>query len=75
MPLPERLKRAPAPVETAADATGEIASEAGQLSRAASAEWRAVLGRLNLADPQDIQELTDKLANLEAKLDELSKAA
>jgi uncharacterized protein YceH (UPF0502 family) len=68
LPLPERLKRAPEPFEPA-----EVALEAGQMSQAASAEWRAVLERLNLADPQDIKDLSEKIAELEAKLDSMAK--
>ncbi len=71
LPLPERLRRAPDAVKEA----GEATAEAQQLPQAASDEWRAVLDRLNLASPQDVETLTTRLAELEAKLDELTKTA
>jgi hypothetical protein len=73
LPLPDRLKGGPDPVETADGAARDMATEAGQLSQSAAEEWRAMLNRLNLADPADIKALTDKIADLEAKLNELSK--
>lgn len=75
LPLPERLKHAPDPVKAAEEATREATSEVSQLTQATSDEWRAMLDRLNLASPQDVESLTAKLAELEAKLDELTKAA
>jgi poly(hydroxyalkanoate) granule-associated protein len=72
LPLPERLKHAPDPVKAAEEATREVTAEVRQLPQAASDEWRAVLDRLNLASPQDVETLTTKLAELEAKLDALS---
>jgi hypothetical protein len=78
LPLPQRLKRAPQSLDTvdsAEIAVINVASEAGDLSQAGAAEWRAVLNRLNLANPQDLELLSCKIAELEAKLDELSKGA
>jgi poly(hydroxyalkanoate) granule-associated protein len=74
LPLPERLRRAPSP-SAASETTAEAARGERELPEAASEEWRSVLDRLNLANPQDVETLTNRIAELEAKLDELAKEA